>query len=243
MSGDRGVSDLVGFIVIFTVVIASVGLVAAVGFDTLENVRDHDQLNSAEHGMLTLSDQLTGIANHHAPARATELRLDGATIAIVDGPTVNVTVGYEDGTEVTHTQQLRGVEYRIGDDVVLVAGGAVIRADGETSWMVREPPFRCTDDQARLNLITVRSLGDDLVSAGGSVQVQTRHDGTDTMAPANRSELTSARNVTVEFVSVDHPDAWTSFIEATDGKDAFRCEGLSNGLLVRHSRIGIGFMS
>lgn len=254
MRGDeRAVSDLVAFSMIFMIVFASIGFIAFFGFDAVDHVREGEQTTSAQSAMITLADQLNGIADHEAPARSTEIRLGGATMTIDDGPLVNVTADYGDGNTVTWERHLGAITYRLGDQRIVVTGGAVIRADEESSVLIREPPFLCTDEHARLNLIRVEALEAPTISTDRSIQVRNHHQRTRLIAPVNRSWMYEAHNVTIEFKDTEYPDAWEQFFneddnwEPVDGNEfAYVCDGFADledgGIIIRDARIGIRYV-
>lgn len=247
MTADRGVSDLVAFLLIFVVMIASIGVVSAFGMSALEDARDHEQLDSAQVSMVTLSDQLNGIADHEAPARATELRLGGATLAIDDGPTANVTVTYDDGTNDTVADVVLGdVSYRLDGQRIVVAGGAVFRGGDASGVALTDPPFQCTETQARVNLIAVRAEGTSVVSTGGVVQLQSRYRFTRLLSPPNRTSLYAADNVTVRLENTMYPTAWDRYFQDAGWSGSggtYVCEGISQGAILRMTRINLRLVS
>ena len=248
---ERGVSDLVAFTMIFMIVFASIGMIAIFGFDAVNHVREGEQTDSAQSAMITLADQLNGIADHESPARSTEIRVGGATLHIDEGPLVNVTVDYGDGNTTTWSQHLGSITYRLGDQRVVVTGGAVIRADEQSSFLVREPPLLCTDQHARLNLIRLEALDDPTISTDRSIQIRNHHQRTRLIAPVNRTWMYQGQSVTIEFNDTEHLDAWEQFFTGennwtNEGDGVFTCDGFDtegdSGIIVRDTRIGIRFI-
>lgn len=253
MRGDeRGVSDLVAFTMIFMVVFASIGMISIFGFQGIDHVREHEQTTSAQKAMITISDQLNGIADHESPARSAEIRLGGATLSIDDGPLVNVTVDYGDGNVTTWENRLGSLTYQLGEQNIVITGGAVIRADDESAIIVRDPPLMCTDGHARVNLIRIEALDGSSISTSRGIQVRNHHERTRLIAPENRTLLYGAENVTIEFKDGDYLDAWERYFTEdgsnwqVDGSDRYTCDSFKDddakGLFVRDTRIGIRFI-
>lgn len=245
MADDRAMSDLIAFTLIVSVMLVSIGLVATVGFGAIEEVRDVHAADSAQDGLLVVADQVTGIADHHAPARAAEIRLADATLVVTEASTVNVTVAYDTGENVTHSVQVRAFEYQAGDTTISVFGGAVIRHEDGGAVLIREPPWQCTDSQARINLITVAARGDRSVHGHGTIRIQTRHDRTTWREPANRSYLRNATAVTVSFEE-DPPAAFVRHFEDdahwTVTEDGFVCTpSEQRGIIVRSTTVSLDF--
>lgn len=243
MMDDRGVSDLVAFMLIFVVMLASIGVVSAFGMSALEDVRDKEQLDSAQVALIRVSDQLNGIADHEAPARAAEMRVGGATVSIVDGPTANFTVEYTDGIpSTTHEYDLGQIGYQLGDNRVLITAGGVLRGDDVSGIFVSEPPFQCFSDQARVNVVTVRPEDRAVASTSGNIQVQSRHQWSRLVAPTNRSTLYDVERVSLNLTNTTYPDAWDRHMSEAGwaGSDGdYECTGLTDGAILRTTRIDI----
>lgn len=246
----RGVSDVLAFTLIFGVMITSVGLMSVVGFDAIAGVNEHDQLSSAEGAMTELADQMTGIADHEAPVRSTELRLRGAEVSLIDGPTVRLNVSVTDGPAWNETVDLGGVTYQLGDSEIAVVGGSVIRIDGDHAVVLRDPPFMHIEDRSRLNLLSVRELRSGAAdTAVTSVQIRSHHRHTRLVLPENRTRLTDAEHVGLS-IEGDGPiaDAWERYLERSDAwvwDDEFteyRLTEFEDGVVIRMTRIGVQFI-
>lgn len=248
MRDDRAVSDLVAFTLIFTVMIASIGFIGIVGFDTIGDVRENEQLESGTVAMTEISDQINGIADHEAPVRSSEIRLGGGTLEITDGQLINLTVSYDDeDINDSHRRiDFGALEYRVGDQKIVTSGGAVFRSDGENSVMLREPPLFIKGDKARLNFIRMEPLRTDpTISADQSIQVQSHHRRTAYLDPFNRDLLYSIDKIEVELVDVDHRDAWERYFEQSEwsGSDGvYTIDNPSDGAIIRSTRIGIRYI-
>lgn len=253
---DRALSDVLAFVLIFAVMIASVGLIGAVGFDTVGEVRDSEQLSSAELSMAELSDQLTGIADHESPVRSSELRVGGATVAVTEGVTLTITVSGEGPTTWNETVELGALEYQLGDTTIATVGGAVIRIDDGHGYMLEEPPFLVTEELARLNLLSVGALRDTTsITTEQPIQIQSHHQHTQLLEPSNRSYLYDIETIEIE-VEGDGPmvDAWERYFsshehwgEDGDGwiapmNDAGEESSFSQGVIIRRTHIGFHFI-
>lgn len=249
MMDDRGVSDLVAFVLIFGVMIASVGAIAVVGWDVIGEVRDTEQMDSAQAAFVTFNDQLNGIADHEAPARATEMRLGEATLAITDGPQISVETWENETVNATVGGTLGAVQFQRDDRHVTAAGGAVFRGDEDGSVMVSEPPLHCYGESARVNLISLTADDVALVDSAATVQVQSRHLLTQMRVPSTWSLRETARNVTVTVEDSPNQAAWERYLvesgwEATGEEGAYICEAAEPPMqiIVRTTRIGLEFI-
>ncbi len=246
---NRGVSDLLGFVMIFGIMIVSVGLIAVVGFGTVGSVGEGEQLASAEVSMTELADQMAGIADHEAPVRSTEARIHGATIRMINGPTMTIEANRTVGDDWNDTVELGGVEYRLGDRAITVAGGSVIRTDGDSSVMLREPPFFGGNDRLRLNLLRVEEMAIDApLQASSTVQIRTHHHRTQLLEPTNRSHLTDVESLSIE-IGGDDPvaAAWRSYLESSeswtaDGHNRWTATNIDEGVVLRLTILQVQFI-
>lgn len=249
IADDRAVSDVLAFVLLFGVVVVSVGLIGVVGFDTVGSMSDAEQLDSAEASITELADQLTGIADHEAPVRSTELRASGATVEVIDGPTLSVAIENETDTVWANDIELGGVAYTLGDTRVAVVGGAVVRVDGDHAVMLRDPPLLALDDRARLNLLTTDALDHASTTAASRVQVRSYHARSQLLAPTDRDALDAVEAVSIE-IEGDDPiaAAWDAHLEADpdwewdDDGDSWRLDDLDDAI-VRLTHTEVQFLS
>lgn len=241
IADERAVSDVLAFSLIFGVMIVSVGLIGMVGFDAIGGMSEQERLSSAEVSMTELADQLSGIADHEAPVRSTELRASGAEIELIDGPTLTVTVNASDRT-VTETIDLGGVAYRTGDSAIVVVGGAVIRTEGDTGILLRAPPMLTLDDRARINVISASPrFGEDRHHSGVTLQLRTHHQRTSLVTPGANVSPAAIDRVHVA-IEGDGPvaDAYRAYFDAewpTDPDGGWALTDLDAGAFVRISHV------
>lgn len=89
---SRAVESVVGFVLVFSLVASSVGVVYVFGFDGLQETRDAEQLSNVESAFDVLEDNVEDIQQEDAPHRATEFKLYRATLSTGDPVEFTVTV-------------------------------------------------------------------------------------------------------------------------------------------------------
>jgi hypothetical protein len=167
-SADRAISEVLGFMLVFALVVAVVGIISVAGFGTLEDVRDGEQVRNAERAFDVLADNMDDIALRDAPSRTTEIRLRNAQVHIDEPVTLNVTwIDTASGAEENRTFALRPLVYegRVDAELVYVSG-AVFLDQPQGYSIVREPSFRLQSDNTVVPIIRTRS--GNLGSVGGS---------------------------------------------------------------------------
>lgn len=172
---DRGVSEAIGFVLIFAVITATIGMVYATGFVGLYNAQQAEQHTNMERAFDVLESNIDSVQSKAVPSRATEIKLAGGTLEVDE--TVAVTV-VTDSTEVGScnvTRQrsfsTRPIVYEDGDTRVMYAAGGVIRGDGSEGVMLSGPPMVVGEERSVLPITTVRT-GEGERSLGGHVTVQ-----------------------------------------------------------------------
>jgi len=77
---DRAVESVVGFVLVFSLIASSVGVVYVFGFEGLQDTRDAEQLSNVESAFDVLEDNVEDVQREGAPHRATEFKLYQANL-------------------------------------------------------------------------------------------------------------------------------------------------------------------
>ena len=229
---DRGVSEVLGFVLVFGIVIGSVGLLSVVGFQTMTEYQEGEQLRNAERGMDALADNFNDVLQSDGiDERSGELALregtvttggDGATLKIeVDGDPIEI----DEDEEIS----LGSFEYSVSGraDTIAYEGGGVFRGDSSGDVPISEPPIRCDSERgvAVVSLVVIdaeeRSLASSNVQEFTAVKQETHTEFGD--------------NVTIEFTEDStYQDSWDDVLSTWDDNgDKYRCEEDIDRALVR----------
>lgn len=234
--GNRGISEVVGFILSFSVIILAVGLLSTAGLGSLHDLQNNQETDNARGVLLAMSEGFSELQEGQAPLRAGVIDLQGnAHLAIAN--TSNVTIAVN-GPGYSETFPMRSFEYRSGRTTLSYENGGVFRSDGEASVMIAEPPeLYCSNASsvAVVPVITIEAPTSPSVS-GGTVTVTGIHRSTTLLYPDDRTP-SSINNVTI---SVDSPngDAWNDYFSAVDtdwvdpdGDQTFACENVDRAFV------------
>lgn len=165
---DRAVSELVGFVLVFALVVSVVAIVSLAGLATLDDVRAVEQTKNAERAMEVLSDNMADIHRRGAPSRATEVSLEGASMYL--GQEVQIIVRNE-GTQTfleDRVFQVRPVVYDDGDTKLVYVMGVVFRDDTQGGTVIVPYDPVVSEDRALFPVVTTVS------ATGGSQQIQSQ---------------------------------------------------------------------
>ncbi|MFC7177433.1 DUF7289 family protein [Halosegnis marinus] len=227
---DRAVSEVIGFVLVFSLVLSSVSVVYVVGFGGLQDARDAEQLTNAERAFDVLADNMDDIHRDNAPNRATEFKLYDARIDVGDPVTFNVTVDNGTGTQ-SFSVDARPVVYAptTGETTLRYLNGAVFRTGGSGSVLLNEPRFLFRESgglrTAAFPLIETRPDGVNAI--GGSTTVLIRADLARAELLGSLPDAAGRYDVTfrVETAAARAP-TWERFLEAELNDaygDADRC--------------------
>ncbi|MUV57502.1 hypothetical protein [Halogeometricum sp. CBA1124] len=227
LQGDsRGVSDVLGFVLVFGLVVASVGTVYAFGVGELRDARDYERVNNAERAFEVFADNVDDVARRGAPSRGTELKLADSTLGYGE-TTVNVSLDATPATPAANANNSTGavslspVVMTLGDaGEVRYATGAVLRTDGDgPPRMVHEPDFVFDEDRVVVQL--VRSVPQGTTQVGGERIARIRTVETSRTTLLTRTDA----SVTLRFnVSSPYAPAWGDYFES----EGFSCDAYTD---------------
>lgn len=227
---DRGVSDVIGFVLVFGLVATTVAVITVGGLDSLQEVRNAEQSNNAERAFDVLGDNMEDVFTEGAPSRATEISLTRAQISMTSEITVNVT--WEDtstpGSGSYSTSTVTPIVWEStseADANVVYSLGAVIRDDpGEGGTVIREPPFILQKE--RVVIPMVRTWVDQPVSYTGST-VRVRGKATQ-RSVINRSTDGSYDRLWLN-ITTPRADTWQQYLDRKSMTDDCTVYDTSDG--------------
>lgn len=204
---DRGVSELVGFVIVFGIIIGSVGILYMTGFSAMGAVQEQEQTRNAERAMDALAENLNDIVETEGVSyRSGELSLRQGTLSSASDETaVAVDVPGEGWMNASGT-----LSYESGGTEIVYEGGAVFRSTESGDWTIREPPIRCTGDTAIISLVQLE-VDETAVTAAGTRAISATHSKT----TLNRTDTT----VTLEINS-PRTAAWERSLDETGCEDS-----------------------
>jgi hypothetical protein len=216
---ERGVSELIGFVLSFSIIVTSVALVYTVGFGSVTDLRGAEQANGAERAMGVLGSNFNTIQRGD-PARTSEIRLVGASLSVEDRTELEVAVSHPSGPTTTVVRP-RSLVYDGEEAVLRYTAGGVFRAGGSGAIVSRPPSFVCTDEVAIVSLLTLKPGASQSVSAVESITVESRERRQELLFPSSEA-VTADDGTAVSITVVDSPNAqaWDRYFRERDGWSA-----------------------
>lgn len=213
---DRGVSEAIGFVLVFSLIVVTIGITFVGGLGGLQDVRDVERVTNAERAFDVLADNVADVSSGGAPSRATEVKLSEAGLYVSEPVVLNVSAVHATSSSRSFTReyQLRPIVYEASNgERIVYANGAVIRQGTESSVMSRTPNFVLNTDRVVVPVVSTR-VGDRR-SVSGSMTVLVRTD-------RSVSRVTAARTdgpYETVYLNVTSPraDAWAAHLDAEEG--------------------------
>lgn len=206
-------SETVGFVLVFSLIVLTVGVVLTAGYSGLQDARDAERVNNAERAFDVLADNLEDITHRGAPSRGTEIRLADASLGSGE-PTYIAVSGLNDSnyTFTTGNYSTDPIVYRSGDARIRYAAGGVSRIQDGGSVMVVPPEFVLDSGHT---IVPIIQLTVEETTVAGSQTVLVRTERRIRNIVVNDESGVDTLQVNV---STPAPGAWSNYL---------RGEGLS----------------
>ncbi|MFP8952165.1 hypothetical protein ACLI4Z_04200 [Natrialbaceae archaeon A-arb3/5] len=213
---DRGVSELVGYTIIFGVALLTLSSVLLLGTSGLTDSRDVAQTTNAETAFEILAENIDDHATDRAVGRATEIRVADADLYF--GAEENYTVTADETMyRPVHTDPIV-YELHSGERIVY-SNGALFRENSHGSRMISEPQFRINESRAMLHPIEIAGA-DRHLSVAGSRPVLIR---TEQRTPRLYQNTTSeSYELSIEITTDENrAGAWERYLNDESGDETF----------------------
>lgn len=205
----RAVSDLLGFAVVFSLVVLSVALLYTVGIGALSELQHAEAMNNAGRAFDVFAANMEDVHRHGAPARSTEFNVAGGEMAATGQ--VSLTVSNA-SLNLSETFVTTPVTYQRRETEFHYVGGAVVRSDRDSHAVVNEPFHRFGPDRTVISFVSTVPAGGTTSAGGtGTVHLSARRVGSPT---ATEVSAAPGQPVTAN-VSITSPrwGAWDRYLD------------------------------
>ena len=206
----KGVSEVVGYLLVFSIVVTIVSVIYASGMPMVERTKETSAFQSMETAFVTLQSTMKKVAFAQSPVRTTTLNMHMGSISAHKNAG-NITIE----TDVSsNTTQFGSVEYVLGARRIRYENGAVIECSPGGTIIISDPLiyFMNTSGNAHLFISVINASG--TFSAGGGVAemcMRQEDPKNDTKVIRRGSEpAVSYVNISVNSVCAY---AWVTYLE------------------------------
>ncbi len=248
---NRGVSDLVGYVLMVAVILVGIGLTASVGVDHLERNQLDQNTQSVEQAMVLLEGNMDEVQQSHAAVRSSSLSLDHGRLSLnASARPSNVRVNVSGVGDSPTSYRMGALSYRLDETTVAYEGGGVfLRSDRGHPVTVAEPTFICDPDRAIVSVVTIRGPAVNRSYGGGDATIRVRENASYVRFPVNRTGPDSLdRSVGVNVtIASEFDGAWTEYLTRNgqhwSGADTpagtFECRPASGHVIVQQAVVDV----
>lgn len=216
---DRGVSETVGFIIIFGIVMAGIGLVTLYGYPALLQQQSAANIRNMEKSLIVLQTDINGLAYKNVPYQETAIQVADGTLVLLDSDlSYDKRFTIYNGTEYVVTDFRPGeIRYISSNENVIVAiqNGAIVKWQGGGSigsTMLAKPRWYYDLETKTLvvNLIRVSSSTSLAQTGIGMIQMKLSESN----PPIPPQDLLGATvQIKYEDTSGDYRIAWKNYFQ------------------------------
>ncbi len=198
---DSAVSETIGFIYIFAIVILSMSLVYATGYPTLQSSMDTSVFENTEQSFLVLQSNMKMVAYNQA-VKNLKIKLYDSTLSVINSSSIRIEY---DGNNLLYPTG--SIEYTKGENTLSYENGGVWKAYPSGKIMVLHPGiYTSVMNSTNITTISVISIrGNDSIGGKGIVTINMRH---------NSSSIIMSNKVNVTLViNSTYASQWASYLE------------------------------
>jgi hypothetical protein len=166
---DRAVSNTVAFVLVFSLIVTSVGLVTTAGVDSLQDVQQTQQADASASVVRAAGAGITAVATGNRPGYRSSLELGGGGLQVTNRTTVRVKVTNATGTVFDRTYRPGALRYRANDRNVTYQSGLLARGgERRRAVLLEGAGFRCNraGDYTSLTVVRLRNPTGGAVGGG-----------------------------------------------------------------------------
>jgi hypothetical protein len=206
---EEAVSEVIGFIYIFGIVILSMSMIYVVGFPMLQKSIDDTVFESTEQNFIVLQSYMKMVGFDQVPVQSLKIRLQGATLSVTQKS--NMTIDYEDEPPILYNTG--EIEFNKNDNYLTYENGGVWKRYLDGSLMVSKPRIYT----GKIGTINITTIGVVLAygesSAGGNGISVLKMEHNDSIINKSSGPV----NLTLSINSIYAKD-WIDFLESIDFK-------------------------
>lgn len=217
---DRAVSELVGFVIVFGIVIGSVGILYVVGFQSMDGYQQDAKIQTADRAFEALADTVNDIQrNDGIRARTSEITLREGTISVEEGGT-ELTISVSGArSDWKWSGSLGALTYESGGSTIAYEGGGVFRGEANGTLDVKDPIVRCGEDAVVVSVVAIDGSPPTVTSPDG-IAIEASRVDTETRTFSSTTDI----DVDIDVVDSPYENGWTNVLERNGFEDG-ECTG------------------
>ncbi len=219
---EYAVSETVGFILIFGIVMTGIGLVTLYGYPLLLQQQDEANIQNMEKTMIVLQSDFNSLTFKNVPYQETTVQVSGGVLSVVsfDQPgdanekSFNITTG--SGTIILPTTKVGLVQYQSDSQPVIIGlqNGGVVKWQLGGSTMLSEPRWFFDSATGTLVIPIIQIYSEDTFAKSGIGTIQLSV----VEKPSIEQTFPDPETITVTYTDNygDYNTAWKNYLYQFD---------------------------
>ncbi|ADN35310.1 conserved hypothetical protein [Methanolacinia petrolearia DSM 11571] len=154
--GSEGVSEAIGFLIMFTIVLTGIAMVSLVGYPMLIQTQISSDERNMEQAMISVQNDMKIMTFSNVPFRDSTIKVSGGGLTAIDNTSFgqSFTISDDTGTGFSVEYKPGAIQYESDDGtaVLTLMNGAVVRREKfqSGSVMIAEPRWFYDSDEKTL---------------------------------------------------------------------------------------------
>ena len=218
LKSESAVSEVIGFILVFSIVMLAISVIYAVGYPAIQSSKENTQFQNMEQSFMVLQSNINTVAFGQAPVRTLKTSLGGGSLTVY--PSEYLTeeqITVKNGTTgIIWEGTIGAIEYENnGRSIAYVGGGVWEKYPAGSAIKVSEPRISVHEDNGNktvsVSIINISSEnGISSVGGEGAASVRVRSNSLITPSPIITYP---PGDVTITVTSDYYADAWRRYFE------------------------------
>jgi hypothetical protein len=220
---DKAVSETIGFILIFAIVLTCIGIILLYGNQVLDVTKNENNFQSIQQGFIVLQSDLQQVALEQTPVKTSMIHLEDGTVFFNSTQGALTITDDASGHHQYYLNNTGWLTYLSGHDrsqVSIENGGLWMHYDEPSNYAVITTPriYATTDAQGSITVVVnvIRFIGNDQAKSGPrtlSIRMEPNDTNVYTYSMDDGSLLSNA--IDLSYVT-NHPYAWDACLNDTD---------------------------
>ena len=202
INADNAVSDIVGFMLIMSIMILSLAMITLYAHPILDKSKDDIYFSNMEQAFTLLHSDTSDITSGRSTIKTRDLNIANAHMSF-DPDSTNISISFPTGAPILYSAGR--IEYDIKDRKVCLENGALLSSYGTGSIVINKP-FIYTDRQT--TVINLVQLDGPAFSIGGEgiVRIIQQKNFTESLVYPDPQNLTIT-------INSQYANGWTTYLE------------------------------
>lgn len=214
---NEGVSEAIGFLIMFTIVLTGIAMVSLVGYPMLLETQISSDERNMEQAMIAIQNDMKILTFSNVPFRDSTIKVSGGTMTTIDNGSSGQKFSIHDDAGIVNIPEYKPGEIQYESDegtaVLTLMNGAIVRRNKfqDGSVMIAEPRwFYDTDEDTLVMYLTTINADKKFYESGvGTVQMSMKTQ------PVTRDESYGSATITVTYIpdpNDDYSVAWGNYL-------------------------------